>query len=111
MLTTPSAAEAYCLLPLTTAKGRLVATLSFEALLCRAIEAREKDRLQAEQAVPRDKLPPAAFTAVVRSIAGFFPQVKTSRVLRVEKRKKEAGALREKLSDKQSREYNIKSNI
>lgn len=59
----------------TRAKGRLVATLNFEPLLLRAVieERAEYDRLQAEQAGPRDKLPLAALTAVVRSIAGNFP--------------------------------------
>lgn len=60
------------------ANGLLVATPpNFEPLLLRAVdEASEKDLRQVEQVEqvePRDKLPPAAFTAVVRSIAGIFP--------------------------------------
>jgi hypothetical protein len=37
-----------------------------------AVEAREKDLLQAEQAAPRSIPLPVALRAVVRSIAGFF---------------------------------------
>lgn len=80
LLTTPlskSSAVAYCLRPFdkrsTSAKGLLVARLNFEPLEFRTTgEAREKDLRQAEQVEPRDKLPLAAFAAVVRSIVRDF---------------------------------------
>lgn len=37
-----------------------------------AVEVREMDRLQAEQAGPRSRPLPVALTAVERSIAGIF---------------------------------------
>lgn len=56
------------------ARGLLEVKPNFELWLevALTVEAREMDRLQAEQAGPRSRPLLVALTAVVRSIAGFF---------------------------------------
>lgn len=56
-----------------------MAKLNFELESARlTVEAKDIDRLHEEQAEPRSMLPPVAFIAVERNIAGFFRGSKSS---------------------------------